>query len=77
MASGCLTFCYQAGGPKEVINHKKTGFLFNDEKSLIKDMVYCLNNQKKAEKIISNGQSFVKTTFNYQKFKNRVKKILT
>ncbi len=77
MASGCLTFCYQAGGPKEVINHKKTGFLFNDEKSLIKDMVYCLNNQKKAEKIISNGQSFVKTAFNYQKFKNRVKKIFT
>jgi len=77
MASGCLTFCYQAGGPKEVINHKKTGFLFKDEKTLSKDMTYCLKNQKKAEKIINSAKSFVKTTFNYKKFKKRVKKIFT
>lgn len=77
MACGCLTFCYEAGGPKEVIVNGKTGFLFKDEKTLFKDMELCLNNQKKAQIIINGGKSFVRKNFTYDKFKKRVVEIFT
>jgi len=75
MASGCLTFCYRAGGPKELIKHKDNGFLFTKEKDLIKDMVFCLKNQKNAQRVANNGRVYVAKKFNYQSFKNKVKKV--
>jgi glycosyltransferase involved in cell wall biosynthesis len=74
MASSCLTFCYSAGGPKELINDSINGFLFSDTDQLIDKMIKIDSDQALKEKIINNGKQFVKENFSYEIFK---KKILT
>jgi glycosyltransferase involved in cell wall biosynthesis len=76
MADGCLTFCYKAGGPKELIKDGENGFLFSDEKELMKKMCLVVENSNLRYKIISNGQKYVSENFNYQVFKKRVKEVL-
>jgi len=76
MAAGCLTFCYQAGGPKELITDKVNGFLFCNEKQLIQKMKEIINNQKKQEKIKKEAKKFIKNNFSYQIFKNNVTKLI-
>jgi glycosyltransferase involved in cell wall biosynthesis len=34
MSAGCVPVAFAAGGPKEIISHGNTGFLFNDVKEL-------------------------------------------
>lgn len=73
MASGCLTFCYSAGGPKELITDGKNGFLFSDVDELIDKMIKVDSNKFLKEKIINNGRLFVKENFSYEVFKNKIK----
>lgn len=74
MASGCLTFCFAAGGPKETIIDGKTGFLFNDEKKLLEKMQFIEKNQDLKRKIITTGAKHVKENYNYQVFRNKILK---
>ena len=76
MAAGCLTFCYNAGGPKILINNRKTGFLFNDIKELIKEMNDIVADIKTQKTIKKNARDFVLKNFSYQVFKKRVRKII-
>ena len=73
MASGCLTFCYSAGGPKELINDNKNGFLFTSSDELINKMIKINSNDVLKENVVSNGKQFVKENFSYQVFKNKIK----
>jgi glycosyltransferase involved in cell wall biosynthesis len=76
MAAGCLTFCYRAGGPKETIADGKTGFLFSDEKELLKKMV-AINIQENQQKLIrKNAQKYIQDNFSYEVFKKRVKQLI-
>lgn len=75
MASGCITFCYNAGGPKELITDGEDGFLFNDEKELIDKMESSIKNQELRNKIIYNARKYVKENFSYEVFEKRVKEI--
>jgi len=72
MASGCLTFCYSAGGPKELIKDGENGFLFTNTNELIDKMIEVNTNSAKKEEIISNGKQFVKENFSYEVFKEKV-----
>jgi len=72
MASGCLTFCYSAGGPKELITDGKNGFLFTDTDELIDKIISVNSNKTLKEKIIKNGKEFVKENFNYKVFRDKV-----
>lgn len=72
MASGCLTFCYSAGGPKELINEGKNGFLFSDENELIDKLIKVDLNKSLKEKIINNGKQFVKENFSYEVFRSKI-----
>lgn len=72
MASGCLTFCYSAGGPKEMIKDNDNGFLFSDTNELIDKMISINTNKTLKEKIINNGKLFVKENFSYEVFKEKV-----
>ena len=76
MASGCLTFCYSAGGPKELITDGKNGFLFSNTDELIDKMIKIDLNKTLKEKIINYGKQFVKENFSYKVFKKNVLKLL-
>lgn len=76
MASGCLVFCYKAGGPKELIKENDNGFLFTSSNELITKMVKINSNEALKEKIIKNGKQFVKANFSFETFKNKVLKII-
>lgn len=75
IASGCLTFCHNSGGPKETISDKKTGFLFNNEKELIEKMIMIEKNNNLKRKITRDGVKYIKDNFNYQVFKEKVLKL--
>jgi glycosyltransferase involved in cell wall biosynthesis len=51
MACGCLVYCYNAGGPKELIIDGKNGFLFSSLEELQKKMFFILNDYKKQNQI--------------------------
>lgn len=76
MASGCIVFCYRAGGPKELIKDGKNGFLFSNEEELIKKMYSVVESSTLHRRIISNAQKYVSESFNYQAFKKKVKEVL-
>ncbi len=72
MASGCLTFCYNAGGPKEIIENGKNGFLFNNDDELIDQMLKITN----PVLIKQQAKTFVTNYFSYSVFKDRVTQII-
>lgn len=76
MANGCLTFCYNAGGPKEIITDSVTGFLFNNLEELKIKMTTAIENEKLAESIRTQAKKYVRENFSYSKFKNTVNKLI-
>lgn len=76
MASGCLTFCFNAGGPKKLIKDGQNGFLFNNKKELIKKTVSMLENNRLQEEVKNNAKCFSLKNFSYHVFKQRVKKVI-
>ncbi len=75
MASGCITFCYNAGGPKEIIIDGKNGFLFNTPKELFKKMELGIRDEELGNKIRNNARNFVKDNFSYEVFEKKVQEI--
>ncbi len=75
MASGCITFCYNAGGPKEFISDGKNGFLFNSEKELLQKINTVIESPLIQQKITKNAVQLVKTNFSYKVFEQKVKKL--
>lgn len=73
MATGNITFCYNAGGPKELITEGKTGFLFNSTAELITKMQNI--DKELRDSIIVNAKKFVTDNFSYEIFKKRVLEI--
>lgn len=76
MASGCLTFCYSAGGPKELIIDGKNGFLFSNIEELIVKMVKTNSSDTVKERIMRNGKFFVKENFSYKVFREKVLEVI-
>lgn len=75
MISGCTTFCYNAGGPKEIIIDGKNGFLFNTPKELFNKMELGMKNKELGMKIRKNAVGFVNKHFSHEVFEKRVKEI--
>lgn len=76
MASGCLVFCHNSGGPKEIMSDNKTGFLFDTTDQIIENMKRLESSPREREAIIKQGISMVKNGYNYQMFEKRVSEIL-
>lgn len=72
IASGCLTFCYSAGGPKELIQDGKNGFLFTNTNELINKMIKIDTDNALRERVINNGKLYIKNNFSYEVFKEKV-----
>ncbi len=76
MASGCVTFVYNAGGPKELIKDGYNGFLFNSEEELLKKTLKTITDQQLQTTIQKNAKNYVKKGFSYEAFKKNVIEIL-
>ncbi|OIP84483.1 hypothetical protein AUK04_02335 [Candidatus Roizmanbacteria bacterium CG2_30_33_16] len=72
MSSGCLTYCYNAGGSKEIIQDYKNGFLFDNADNLLRKMVA----YNQAKDIVQYAHSYVKDNFGFKIFEKRVKEII-
>lgn len=72
MASRCLVFCHDSGGPKRYINHGSNGYLYTSIDDLVAKTAQGYAELEKSEKIIDNGRLFVGTHYSYPVFKNKV-----
>lgn len=72
MASGCLTFSYNAGGPSEIIKEGETGFLFNSTHELIQKMIKVENNSELINRVRLESSLLTKKRFSYETFKDLV-----
>ncbi|MCL4374678.1 glycosyltransferase family 4 protein [Patescibacteria group bacterium] len=73
MAAGCITFCHDAGGPREIVESGKNGFLFSQVDQLIEQMQTITDPQL----IQQQAKARVTSRFCYPVFKNRVKEVLS
>jgi glycosyltransferase involved in cell wall biosynthesis len=69
MASGCITFCYNAGGPKSFIHNGENGFLFSSVEELMKQMSQVLEHGAEMHLISEQARNYVDVTFSYERFK--------
>jgi len=76
MASGCLTFCYQAGGPKETIIDGKNGFLFDSEEQLLAKMDKISLDNARQKLVNQKAKDYVLKNFSYEVFRKKVKNII-
>jgi len=72
MMHGCVTFCYGAGGPKEIIRHGQNGFLFKNTTELLEMMNSIVTKQDLREKVINQARNFVRANLSYETFKKNV-----
>ncbi|MCX7996243.1 MAG: glycosyltransferase family 4 protein [Patescibacteria group bacterium] len=70
MAAGCITCCYAAGGPTELIVNGKNGFLFTSHEELHREMLSLSDNRK--HEIAEYARRFVRERFSYQHFAREV-----
>ncbi|KKQ01981.1 MAG: Glycosyl transferase family 2 [Candidatus Roizmanbacteria bacterium GW2011_GWA2_36_23] len=76
MASGCIVFCYNAGGPKKLIINGRNGYLFNDRQELLNQMQSLIRDEDKKSAIRDFSRTYVNANFSYSVFKDRVRKII-
>lgn len=77
MATGCITFCYKAGGPKEIIKDGMNGFLFNSLDELESKTLEIIKDGDLKKKVQNSAKEFVKNNFSYSVFKERVNEVIT
>ncbi len=76
MAGGCIPFCVNAGGPKEILENGVNGFLFRSETELSRMIKHILSSKEERDRIRTNAVRTVKNRFSYEIFKTRVIKII-
>ena len=76
MVSGCLTFCYSAGGPKEIIKDGENGFLFKTQEELSNKLSPVLLNPALQARIKNRAKQFVQDNFSYETFKKKIKEVI-
>lgn len=72
MASGCITFCHNSGGPKEIINNGVNGFLYKSLTELIDKTVSTYQDENKRQKIAENAKKYIRENFSYEVFRKGV-----
>ena len=72
MAAGCITLCYNAGGPKSFIHNGENGFLFSSVEELMNQMVEVIEHGNEMHEISERARHFVDQTFSYDHFKKDV-----
>jgi glycosyltransferase involved in cell wall biosynthesis len=76
MSAGCITFCYNAGGSKELIEEGLNGYLFKSEEELFDKSIAIVGDETKQQTIRKQAKTFVTTHFKEEIFKQQIKKII-
>ncbi len=76
MAAGAITFCFNAGGPKEIVTDGQNGYLFNNENELQTKMITVLNDQKIQKTVRNNANKFIQQNFSYEVFRQKVRTVM-
>ncbi len=76
MANECITYCFNAGGPKELIKDGFNGYLFNNYDELNRKMNQGLKDEKKQNSIKQKAKKFVKKNFSYKVFKKKIEEVI-
>lgn len=76
MAAGTVPFCYRAGGPKEVIQDRVNGFLFQTFEELLDKMEVSFD-QKRYGEMQKKARQTVEEKFSYAVFKENVTRTLS
>lgn len=76
MAAGCITMCYKAGGPKEIIQNGHNGFLFSSEKELDEQMKQILSDIPLQKHLKKNAYEYIQTYFRYESLQKRMWEVL-
>ncbi len=76
MSAGCITFCYNAGGSKELIEDGLNGYLFKSEEELFDKSIAIVGDETKQQTIRKQAKTFVTTHFKEEIFKQQIKKII-
>jgi len=77
MASRTIPFCYNAGGPREIISNGKNGFLFKSENELLQEMEYMFNSPSLQATIRESAYQFAHRSFRYTVFTQHVRKLFS
>lgn len=72
MATGGITFCFNAGGPREFIKDGETGFLFSEIDEIVEKMIDVEKNVALKDRVRKSASQLVKNRYNYQVFKEKV-----
>lgn len=72
MASKCLTFCHDSGGPKRYINQGSNGYLYSSMNDLVAKTGQGYADLQRSDRVVENGKLFVGTHYSYPIFKNKV-----
>ena len=76
MSAGCITFCYNAGGPKEIIRDGQNGYLFSDFTELTEKIKKTIEDEELQKQLMLKAHACVADRFSYDIFKEQVKKII-
>ena len=71
MASGCVVFAHNSGGPKRLITEEKNGFLYNSDDDLVNKTKALLNQNQHL--IQEHAREFVENEFSYKAFESNVR----
>ncbi len=75
MASRTIPFCFNAGGPKEIIENGKNGFLFSSQEELLRQTSYFLNTPSLQSQMAQSAYQFAFRSFRYETFAAHVRTI--
>ncbi len=75
MASRTVPFCFNAGGPRELIENGKNGFLFSTPEGLLQQTAYFLTTPSLQTHMRESAYQFTNKFFRYTVFSNHVMKI--
>ncbi|MBI4973525.1 glycosyltransferase [Candidatus Roizmanbacteria bacterium] len=76
MAAGTVSFCYEAGGPKEIITDGENGYLFKNSEELLSKTEKILKDNSEYKEVQQRGQEYVKKYFSFAVFQKKVKEVL-
>ncbi|GIW62345.1 MAG: hypothetical protein KatS3mg090_0171 [Patescibacteria group bacterium] len=76
MASKSVVFAYDFGGPVEIITHRKTGFLIQNEKDLQDYLTQVLKNSNLRKSIADNARAHIIKNFSYSAFSKKVAEVV-